>query len=426
METEKQAYEGLKPHQYEDIFFEEDVPLDDVRDDIKRTWVYYGGAIILLFILLGSFIKIPRQLELGFVIEDKFNSEQIITIDENIIIDSLFVEVGDSVEYGTPIAIISGLRLNQLLADYKALMVNLDMRGSQDSLVLLARKEQRYRVNKELDNKVSALNFNIEQLETTKVHKINELENNFKLLSTDYERNKVLYEKGVISLFDFEKSERDYNTGLNQYLTNKSEYEKEIANLAFARTNLNEQKKRSTSLTSELELTFANQSQSLKNQANYLLDLIKKHYGAFDILGNSIVLKAEKKGVISYKGPTGKTTPRNSPLLKIYSGPRYYKAVASIPASLIGRVRDSVEVKLKLTPYPHYDWGFLTGEVRNLSLTPNPDGELPFEVEIEDYGKLHSYVQKGMTGKLSMILEERSFLSYLFSKIKKEYFEASN
>ena len=59
----------LEPQQYERIYWDEDVPVKDVRKSALRKLVYVGGGLCLVFSILAIFIKFPDEVELPFVVK---------------------------------------------------------------------------------------------------------------------------------------------------------------------------------------------------------------------------------------------------------------------------------------------------------------------------------------------------------------------
>ncbi len=54
----------LEPQQYQQLYWEEDVPLQDVRKNALRKFVYIGAILCLVFVTIGFFVKFPDQIEL--------------------------------------------------------------------------------------------------------------------------------------------------------------------------------------------------------------------------------------------------------------------------------------------------------------------------------------------------------------------------
>ena len=61
--------DDLEPQQYKRLYWEEDVPVKDVRKNALRKFVYIGSLLCLVLIVAGLLIRFPDQIELPFVIK---------------------------------------------------------------------------------------------------------------------------------------------------------------------------------------------------------------------------------------------------------------------------------------------------------------------------------------------------------------------
>src|SRR3954471_10919021 len=97
METKK--VQDLEPQQYQQMYWEEDVPLADVRKSVLRKFVYIGSILCLLFLTLGFFLKFPDQVELPFVIKNN-QSEQIYRFPYPVYVIQKYIQPHDAVVKG--------------------------------------------------------------------------------------------------------------------------------------------------------------------------------------------------------------------------------------------------------------------------------------------------------------------------------------
>src|SRR6478736_6823311 len=94
--------DDLKPVQYQKLYWEEDVPLRDVRKSTLRKFVYLGCILFLIFIFIGLFIKFPDQVELPFVIKSD-KSEEIYRYASPVYLVDKYVHPQDIVKKGQPL-----------------------------------------------------------------------------------------------------------------------------------------------------------------------------------------------------------------------------------------------------------------------------------------------------------------------------------
>src|SRR5215210_3671538 len=97
METKET--QDLEPQQYEQLYWEDDVPLEDVRKNVLRKFVYVGAALSLLFLTIGLFVKFPDQIELPFVIKNN-QSEQIYRFPHPVYVIEKYIKPQDVVVKG--------------------------------------------------------------------------------------------------------------------------------------------------------------------------------------------------------------------------------------------------------------------------------------------------------------------------------------
>ncbi|SMD36032.1 HlyD family secretion protein [Reichenbachiella faecimaris] len=420
-EKKDKKIEDLDPHQYEDIFFEEDIPLENSRNDVNRIWLYFGTFILIFFLLLGSRVKIPQQLEFKFFIKDKNNCEQILTFDQNVFVDSLQLNVGDSVFKGTPIATISGFQLNQLLVDYNAILLEEKLLNQQGKQIYIEQKKQKDLENTVLYNEVCALKAGVQKLQSIKNREETILKLEIEMAHKNYYRDSVLYGIDALSAKEFDKTRQIYRKAILNNSVQLEKYQRQLSTLEVQIINLNKQRQRVESQIIELKLTMDKGKSVLVNKKKKILNMIHKFYGRSHIRNDKLAIEAETTGIVSYVSQD-KIISKNHPLIKIYVRTPVFIATGSIPPKFIGRVNENKEVKLKISSFPHFDWGKLSGRLANISLTPNAEGNYPFEVDITDYGKLEKLLYKGMEGSMSVVIEEKTFFSHIFNKLQEGYY----
>lgn len=130
------------------------------------------------------------------------------------------------------------------------------------------------------------------------------------------------------------------------------------------------------------------------------------------------VLEGGEQGQVYRFFDAGENVPAGTVITKVTGGGDTLYASASIPPEKIGLIKEGAPVLLKVSTFPHYEWGAVGGRIQTLSLTPDEKGGYPIRVEITDAGKLEGRLQAGMSGEVSIPVEEKSFFGYVFEKVR--------
>lgn len=221
----------------------------------------------------------------------------------------------------------------------------------------------------------------------------------YEVKKKEYNRNKDLFEQGVISKNEFEKSQiellqtenkyRSYNSNISNLESDKSIIKKENIDLNLQKEN---QK-------IELSTNLDNASQELKTQIltwknKYLIVApIDGKINFFDIWQNEQYVKNEQTlfSIIPTNNNKGK-----------------YFARAKMPLERAGKVKIGQTVNIKLLNYPFEEYGVLEGKVSKIT---NVTNENVYYVIIElNKGLVTSYNKKiapnNLTGQAEIITDD--------------------
>lgn len=238
-------------------------------------------------------------------------------------------------------------------------------------------------------------------------------EEDLELSKINFERNRSLFEKGVISKSEYEEASRSYLNDQQQYegfLTSISNTEIAIANFNNLLTQTNIQ-------GAEFENTYQQELENAEQNLNTALFTWEQQYAiispihgiitVFDIwdqyqnvdVGEVLftVIPESTEGII------GRVT---------------------LPIRNSGKVKAGQEVIVKLDNYPFEEWGSLTGIVKNISEVPK-QGEQSFYtlyIELDDlitsFNKEIAFKQE-MQGSAEIVIEELSVMQRVFYEIRK-------
>ncbi|HCO68346.1 MAG TPA: HlyD family secretion protein [Dysgonomonas sp.] len=414
---------------------------DDVREILERpphSLVRYGTSAVcfILFILfIGSFIfRYPdiisgqvvittetppvwivakstgRVKELNRSDKQYVKSGDLIGVIENPAIteDVLYlkkmlienVRISDSAVYIPPTLFRSKYELGELQPAYSAFdkMVN----KYQNFLSLNLITQDRNLIYKQIegrDNYVAALT---KQLELRKKE--------LQIAESSYNREKSLFERGVISRSEFEATEQEF-------LTKQQNLQQLEA--AIVSENIENAKLRDSAGRLGVEY--------LQDKNNIYADLLASYrelLAEIEKWEQTYLLICPQSGYISFDRFWSKNQ-------EIKSGDKVFAVIPEQPGEIIGKMQVPADgsgkiaigqkVNIKVAGYPYLEYGMLTGEVRNISLVAN---EYFYTVEVDLKTGLLSTMNRQfdfngeLEGVAEIITEDRSLAVRILSPLK--------
>lgn len=230
-----------------------------------------------------------------------------------------------------------------------------------------------------------------------------------KLAQSTYNRDKQLFNKGVISKSELEASEQEY-LGLQQVL----------------------QQLEATILTENIENTKLQSSASklsveyLQDKNNKYSDLVSAYRELVSDIENweqKYLLIAPQAGVITFnavwtKNQLVKTGDKVFVIVPDNQGDLVGKV--EVAQSGIGKVKVGQLVHFKIAGYPYLEYGVLQGNVKNISLVANDD-HYSVEVALSNGLVSTTGVQFNFTGELrgaaEIVTEDRSLASRILAPL---------
>ena len=239
--------------------------------------------------------------------------------------------------------------------------------------------------------------------------KLNASELNFQ--KKNLERNKILYDKGVISLKEYEATQLDY-------LKEKRNY-KNISSSIF-----------------QLKEAISNaRQQSRETNINMQMDealLYKKAVQSFQQLKSSIkewelkyILKSNINGTVSFMNfwSPNQTVKQGDWIFSIIPPSNLYIANLRIPVQNSGKVRNGQKVNIRLHNYPYEEFGTLKGKVNSISSVPNNENSYMVEVllpnELITSYKKNIDFQPDLKGTAEIITQDLRLIERFFYQFKK-------
>lgn len=235
---------------------------------------------------------------------------------------------------------------------------------------------------------------------------------NVQIASIAYEREKKIFEKGLISQADYEKAKQvfwDRKQGLEQLMS------------AYSSTQIQESNLKQDILKTQMERR--RERNILMNNMSSALNNLKVSIGEWKM---SYLLISPSNGTLSYNNVWQKNQ-------NINSNEKVFSIVADYAGEIIGRIKLPVQgagkikegqrVNISLDEYPYIEFGYLTGRVSSISLLPNEEKyyivivKLPQKLQTS-YGKLLDF--KGeLDGTAEIVTDDHSFTERLFTPLRK-------
>lgn len=415
------ATNELEPQQYGKHYWEEDVPLGDIRKNVLRKLVYLGAGLFVVLSLMGAFIKFPDEVSLPFVLKNAAPDETY-NFPYPVYVSERYVVVGNEVVPGQPLMKISSPEIVALLNNYEEAKKNLENFRLRKNKSVNNQREILATHIRETQNKLSATKAALASLGSTWQSNKERLEFEYSRTERKLAADRVLAKSKYVSENELKETEQLFVIAGDARKTGKLAFEKDSTNLAATAAQY---ELSILSLHQELDKLSSDtqyDSSALLNQLETTENRISNTFGDFDNANGSLILKAAMAGKITYVFEGDKEVQSSAILLKInYKASGLYSSV-SCPPSLIGKVRKNQSAYLKLATFPAYEWGSVKGHVANLSMSNDENGDFAIRIAMDDYRKLNNMLQPGLTGNVTIVLQERTFFQYFFRSLKKSYY----
>jgi len=231
------------------------------------------------------------------------------------------------------------------------------------------------------------------------------------IASATHNREKKLFDKGLISKADYEEAQQTY-------LNRRQGQEQLMTSLSSARIQ-----------EAQLQQNIVEISMERNREANTLNAALKS---ALNDLKVSIIdwelgylFTSPAKGILSYNNIWQKNQ-------NVNAGDKVFSIVASTPGNIIGKIKLPVSgsgkvspgqrVNISVTGYPYMEFGFLTGKVLSVSLLANEENMYTVTISLPQnlhtsYGKQLDF--KGeLSGTAEVMTDERSVTARLLSPLR--------
>ncbi|KAA3620335.1 MAG: HlyD family efflux transporter periplasmic adaptor subunit [Flavobacterium sp.] len=411
--------------------------VQEILTDVPNWMIRWGNLLILIFVLgllaISWFVKYPDVIASQAMVTTRITPQKEFAQSTGLI-DTIFVDDGELVYKDSPLAILENtanfqdvfflksiidtLRPNNSYFEFPIDKIPLLFLGDiETDYALFENSYLEYLLNKQLQpysNEAIASKVTISELKNRlqlqeSQKKLNAAELSFQ--KGDLARHKALYEKGVISLRDFEtkqaaylQAERNFN-GLDASI---SQLREAIGN---ARTVA---KGASINQTKDEIVQLKNVIQSF-NQLKRAIRTWEMQY----------VLSSKIDGRVSFFNYWSKNQNVEQGDLVFTIIPvsnKDYIAKLKTPAQNSGKIKTGQLVRINLENYPETEFGTLEGRIESISVIPDSDGYYLIDVALPEklvtsYDKEINFKHE-MRGAAEIITEDLRLFERFFYRLR--------
>lgn len=418
--NKQSEYEGLEPQQYQRLYWEDDVPVKDLRQGTVMTVLYLSLTLFLILLIVAAFVKYPDQIELPFTLKT-IEQESIYKFSFPVFAYDNYIKSGDSVNIGDKLIRISSPEIVEMIYALEDSRVKKELYDVFGKEVQANRSEILRTTLKQYNNKRNEL-----------IKQLNNLKHNWAIQSEKLELDwqdalqrlsafRNLKASGMSSTFDYKDRELAEIKTRENLITAKNNFYFDSAKIILSLHQVELDYKNAEAEISNIRLQTEGDGKNLRNTLSLNHQKLLHSFGPFDIMDGSIVLKASHAGVISYLFDGEKEIKSGNTLLKISTLKNPDYAFIKCPPGLAGKIKTAQESHLKINSFPFYEWGTLKATVQEVSRSPDEEGMYNIKLTFQNTGKLQNQLIPGLNGTAVILIDEKTLLQYFFRNVKKQY-----
>lgn len=413
------AHQDLEKQQYEVLYKEMDVPLLDIRKQYFSTFLMCALFLLLLTLLFASFVKIPNYLQVPIVMKNTMD-DHIVLFNHLARVEEHFVKIGDYIEKDQAISRISSPEIQNLISAIQLAENNIKVLKDYDAKnidVQIKNIDTQHKMkNKKLEVLQEEKRAAISLYHAQKAVLTSELDY-AKMLSN---KNKALYEEGLVSELVYLDAEKKYADKLHDQSILEKTHLQALQQFEIRAQVVNEALLTNSIKQTELESKHQLDEHKLREQIDLAQQKLALFYGSYQLDAKGLILLAPMAGKITYYHPDHQLLQIGEILYRLELSQGRFESTGYLQANDIGYVKSEMETKVMLETFPHYEWGSLSGRIKELSVSPNAKGQYTLAIDIIDENdRITPLLQNGQTGTASIIIEKKSLFSYLFRDFRK-------
>jgi multidrug efflux pump subunit AcrA (membrane-fusion protein) len=421
---------------YQDI----ELRSEEVQEILTRVphWMIRWGNIIIVILLLvmmmfSYFMKYPDILTTQITITTQNPPEKLVARTTGKIA-KLLVENRTIVEPKTPLAIIENtanykdvfnlkecldtISINKTQFNFPFEKFTLLQLGEiQNAFTIFEKDYIAYDLNRDL--KPYSIEKNAQGLETNQLKERLQLQqqqyqisqNELQLKKQKLDRQKEIYDKGVISTQEWENQKMDY-----------LQAEKNVKNIS---SQLSQMRSSINDLNRNSDNTRVNETKDNINLLRNVLqsfNQLKKTINDWEL---AYVLRSSVKGQVSFMQIWVENQTINSGdqvFIIVPTDNKNYIGKVKAPAQNSGKIKIDQDVNIRLANFPDREFGIIKGKVKSISLTPDKEGNLLIDISLPN-GIETSYdkkiiFQQEMSGTADIVTEDLRLIERLLYQFR--------
>lgn len=411
--------------------------VQEILSHVPNWMVRYGNTLVLLVLLLllaiSWFVKYPDVITAEVVVTTRIPPEKIFAKSTGQL-ESILISNNSQITKNTIIGVIENSGNYKDILLLKSILDTISVDKDKftfpiDQLPFLILGEisidfaafesnySEYVLNKKLQpysSEFSANNLSLAEIKNRLIILKSQKELNEKELEfnkKDLDRNKILFEKGIIASQDYEQKQLEYiqsSRALKNIGTSISQLKEALGN------------SKKTIKSSEINKTL--DDNRLLNKAIQSFYQLKKSVKEWEL---RYALKSSIAGKVSYLSFWNEYQTVNIGDLVFTIIPVKnlgYIGKIKAPIRNAGKIEVGQNVNIRLSNYPDTEFGMLNGNVANISLFPNKEGNYLVDVSLDEelitsYNKKIEFQQE-MSGKAEIITEDLRLIERFFYQLK--------
>lgn len=418
-----------------------DLRSEEVQDILTKVphWMIRWGnvlflSLILLLLLISWFVKYPDIILSEAVVTTEVPPQKEYARTSGKL-DAILVEDNVSVKSGQPLAIIENTAnykdvfkltsiIDTLTGNNRTFHFPIDsipilfLGDVESSYSQFENSYILYQLNKEYDpfsNEATANRYSISELRRrlqTLLSQRSINENELALSKSELQRNKSLFDKGVVSAQEYENKQREYARAERAY----KNFETQISQTREAISNAQK-------LSRGTEINREKEEVTLLKSVLQSFNQLKKAIRDWE---NRYVLQSDINGTVTFLNvwSVNQTVNQGDLVFTIIPSEEGASFIAKLktPANNIGKVAIGQQVNIKLLNYPDQEFGVLRGTVERISLIPNNEGFYFIDVALPEklitsYNKEIDFKQE-MIGSAEIVTEDLRLIERFFYQFK--------
>lgn len=411
--------------------------VQDILSDVPHWMIRWGStlfcALILMLLIISWFVKYPDIIEGNAIITTQIPPQKEYAkitgkIQEILVVDN------EEVKEETPLAILENTANFKDVYTLKSVLEKIKSNNTSftfpiDSLPMLflgdiesdfalfENNYIQYTLNKKLQpfvnegiaNKISLSELNSRLISLRAQRELNKAQLDFR--KKDLDRNKALFEKGIVSAQDYENKQLEV-----------LQSERDLKNMNLSISQIREAISGAQNTSQGTEFNKTKEEMSLLKNVIQSFNQLKKSIRDWEM---RYVLKSNINGKVTFLNFWDKNQTVNQGDLVFTIIPtesNSFIAKLKVPSLNSGKIKVGQDVNIKLQNYPDAEFGMLGGVVNNVSLIPDANGLYSVDVNLPEklitsYNKEISFRQE-MRGKAEIITEDLRLIERFFYQFK--------